>query len=185
MSPWLVHTRSLPHHRLRGLTSSYPARLAPRPTEAVVKDAFQLLDYVATYPNATVVFRPSDTRLGGRSDASWLSESESRSRAAALFFLLREDELSNPDTINGCIDCFSTIIKSMVGSAFEAEYAAFYLAGQTAKDFRNILADLGHPQGQHPFSATTQAPLASKAIDMRYHRIRERVDQGHFTITRR
>jgi hypothetical protein len=164
-----------------------------RPTEAVVKDALQLLDYVATYPDATIVYEPSDMMLQLHSDASWLSESESRSRAAGIFFLLSKDSLGDPDAINGCIDCYSTIIKSVVGSAFEAEYAGLFLAGQNAEGIRNTLNDLGHPQGATPIIADNACAVGianrvvkqkrSKSIDMRFHWIRDRTDQGHFKIT--
>jgi len=164
-----------------------------RPTEAVVKDALQLLDYVATYPDATIVYEPSDMMLQLHSDASWLSESESRSRAAAIFFLLAKESLGDPDATNGCIDCYSTIIKSVVSSAFEAEYAALFLAGQNAEGVRNTLNDLGHPQGATPIIADNACAVGianrvvkqkrSKSIDMRFHWIRDRTDQGHFKIT--
>jgi hypothetical protein len=163
-----------------------------RPTEAVVKDAHQLLDYVATYPNATIVYEASDMKLQLHSDASWLSESDSRSRAAAIFFLVSKDDLGNPDAINGSIDCYSSIIKSVVGSVFEAEYAALYLAGQSAEGTRNTLADLGFPQDATPIIADNACAVGianrkvkqrrSKAIDMRYHWIRDRTDQKHFNI---
>lgn len=164
-----------------------------RPTEAVVKDALQLLDYVATYPDATIVYEPSDMMLQLHSDASWLSESESRSRAAAIFFLLAKESLGDPDATNGCIDCYSTIIKSVVSSVFEAEYAALFLAGQNAEGARNTLNDLGHPQGATPIIADNACAVGianrvvkqkrSKSIDMRFHWIRDRTDQGHFKIT--
>jgi hypothetical protein len=163
-----------------------------RPTENVVKDALQLLDYVATYPDATIVYVPSDMQLQGHSDASWLSESDSRSRAAAIFFLVKKDSLEDPDAFNGCIECDSTIIKSIVSSAFEAEYAALFAAGQTAEGIRNTLNDLGHPQGATPIIADNACAVGianrtvkqkrSKSIDMRFHWIRDRTDQGHFKI---
>lgn len=163
-----------------------------RPTENVVKDALQLLDYVATYPDATIVYEPSDMQLQGHSDASWLSESDSRSRAAAIFFLVKKDGFEDPDAFNGCIECYSTIIKSIVSSAFEAEYAALFAAGQTAEGIRNTLDDLGHPQGATPIIADNACAVGianrtvtqkrSKSIDMRFHWIRDRTDQGHFKI---
>jgi hypothetical protein len=48
-----------------------------RPTEAVLRDAIQLLHYVATWPDATTVFHPSDMQLAVQSDASYLSETDS------------------------------------------------------------------------------------------------------------
>ena len=186
----MVRTRGRPH--IVCAVNKLASRQA-RPTEAVVKDALQLLDYVATYPDATIVYEPSDMMLQLHSDASWLSESESRSRAAAIFFLLAKESLGDPDATNGCIDCYSTIIKSVVSSAFEAEYAALFLAGQNAEGVRNTLNDLGHPQGATPIIADNACAVGianrvvkqkrSKSIDMRFHWIRDRTDQGHFKIT--
>eukprot|EP00957_Ditylum_brightwellii_P035237 2672431-Ditylum_brightwellii.AAC.1 len=47
----------------------------------------QLLDYVATHPNAAVRFIASEMILAVHSDASYLSESKARSRAAWHFYL--------------------------------------------------------------------------------------------------
>jgi len=163
------------------------------PTGAVLRDAIQLLHYAATWPDATIVFRPSDMQLAIHSDASYLSESESRSRAAGYFFLTDRNKRGDPDATNGAIDCTSTIIKSVVGSAAEAEYAAMYLAGTAAEALRNTLEDLGHPQGATSIISDNACAVGianrtvkqrrSKAIDMRFHWIRDRVDQGHFEIT--
>jgi hypothetical protein len=45
----------------------------------------QLLDYAATHPDATVRYHGSDMQLKIHSDASYLSEPKSRSRAAGHF----------------------------------------------------------------------------------------------------
>lgn len=163
------------------------------PTEAVLRDAIQLLHYAATWPDATTVFRPSDMQLQIHSDASYLSETESRSRAAGIAFLTDHDKLGDPDAINGAIDCISTIIKAVVSSAAEAEYAAMFLVGTTAEGLRNTLKDLGHPQGATPIISDNSCAVGianrtvkqrrSKAIDMRFNWIRDRSDQGHFKVS--
>ena len=48
--------------------------------------ANQLLDYAYTHPNATIRFKKSDMILKIHSDASYLSESEAKSRAGGKFF---------------------------------------------------------------------------------------------------
>jgi hypothetical protein len=163
-----------------------------RPTEAVLRDAIQLLHYAATWPDATIVIRPSGMQLVVQSDASYLCESESRSRAAYIFFLTDRDKLGDPSATNGAIDCSSTIIKSVVASAAEAEYAAMFYAGQAAEAIRNTLEDLGHPQGATPIISDNECAVGianrknkqrrSKAMDMRFNWIRCRVDQGHFKV---
>eukprot|EP00957_Ditylum_brightwellii_P047572 3613431-Ditylum_brightwellii.AAC.1 len=55
------------------------------------------------------------------SDASYLSASKARSRAAGHFYLANKD---NEDLNNGAILTLSTIIRHAVASASEAELAA-------------------------------------------------------------
>jgi hypothetical protein len=47
----------------------------------------QLLDYLATHPDATIRYHASDMILHIHSDASYLSFSNARSRLGGLFFL--------------------------------------------------------------------------------------------------
>jgi hypothetical protein len=89
-------------------------------------------------------------RLIVHSDASYLSEDESRSRAAGYFFL---SNLSASPALNGAIDVMSKVIPAVVASAFEAEYAAMFMNAQTAESIRSTLADLGYPQNATPIIA--------------------------------
>jgi hypothetical protein len=50
-------------------------------TTSTMAKAKQLLDYLATYPDTTIRFRSSDMIMNVHSDASYLSESNARSRA--------------------------------------------------------------------------------------------------------
>ncbi len=56
-------------------------------TERTMEKALQVLDYLATHPDATVRFHASDMILNIHSDASYLTEPKSRSRASGQFFL--------------------------------------------------------------------------------------------------
>jgi hypothetical protein len=160
-----------------------------RPTEAVLAEAERFLQYAATWPTSYVVYHASDMILHVHSDASYLSESNSRSRAGGLHYL----SSSGTAAINGAVDCLSCIIPSVVASAFEAEYAALFLNGQTAAGLRNTLADLGYSQPSTPIVADNLCAVnvvsrkvkqkRSKAIDMRFHWIRDRVDQGQFNVS--
>jgi hypothetical protein len=85
------------------------------------------------------------------SDASYLSETEARSRAAGHFFL--SSPPLDPDkppaklpTLNGPIHTMCKIIDVVVGSAAEAEIGAGYLNAQTAVPICMTLQELGHPQ---------------------------------------
>ena len=159
------------------------------PTQKADTALNHFLAYAATYPDACVTFHKSDMRLIVHSDASYLSEDESRSRAAGYFFL--SDHSASP-ALNGAIDVMSKVIPAVVASAFEAEYAAMFMNAQTAESIRSTLVDLGYPQDATPIIADNltavnvvnkvSAQRRSKAIDMRFHWIRDRVEQGHFNI---
>ena len=92
--------------------------------------------------------------------------------------------------MNGPIRVTSSLIPSVVGSAMEASYAAMYYNAQDAEVDRQTLIDLGHPQGpsiivydNEPagnLANRTAKVKRSKAIDMKYHWIQDRVEQGHF-----
>ena len=53
----------------------------------------QLLDYCATYPNDSIVYRSSDMILCAHSDAGFHNESRGRSRAGAHIFLAEDEPI--------------------------------------------------------------------------------------------
>ena len=171
------------------------SKLASRqsvPTVSLYADVQHFLQYAATYPDAEVTYYPSDMRLIIWSDASYLSESKARSRAGGLHYL---SSAGDPATapINGAIDVISVILPTVVSAASEAEYAGLFHNGQAAVSTINTLADLGYPQSATPIITdnTTAVGIAnhtvrlkrSKAMDMRYHWIRDRVRQGYYQVT--
>ena len=170
------------------------SKLASRqsaPTVSLYADVQHFLQYAATYPDAEVTYYPSDMRLIIWSDASYLSESKARSRAGGLHYL---SSAGDPTTapINGAIDVLSVILPTVVSAASEAEYAGLFQNGQAAVSSINTLADLGYPQRATPIITenSTAAGIAnhtvrlkrSKAMDMRYHWIRDRVRQGFYHL---
>ncbi len=165
------------------------AAIQSKATEDVLQRAHRLLQYAATWPDASLVYHASDMQLRAYSDASYLSDCDSRSRAGGIHYLTN----INGNLINGAIDCMSTIIKSVVTSAMEAEYAALYLNGKALENTRNTLSFLGYQQAATPMVSDnlnavgvanrTVKQRHSKAMDMRFHWIRDRADQGHFLIT--
>ena len=60
-----------------------------KPTINTYKKCRHLLDYCATYPNATIRYYPSEMILQIHSDASYLNESKARSTAGGHYFLLK------------------------------------------------------------------------------------------------
>jgi hypothetical protein len=162
-----------------------------RPTTRTLDAVMYFLQYAATYPDATLTYYPSDMRLVIYSDASYLSETNARSRAGGLHYLSSK---GNPITapINGAVEAISTIIPTVVSAASEAETAALFVNGQAGVPTRLTLTDLGYPQSGTPIISdnTTAIGFAnnsvrlkrSKAIDMRYHWIKDRVARGEYSV---
>jgi hypothetical protein len=87
-------------------------------TEDTMKATRQLLDYIATHPNPSIVYLASDMILALDIDGSYLSELGGKSRAAAYMFLTKKGD---PDCHNGAIKVLSSIIKHVMASASETE----------------------------------------------------------------
>ena len=87
----------------------------------------QLLDYVATYPNDGVTYRASKMVLAAHSNASFLMEQGSCSRAGAHIFLSKDEPIP---CNNGPILTISQIIKFVMASAAEAELAGLYITAR-------------------------------------------------------
>jgi hypothetical protein len=78
-------------------------------TEKTQAATNQLLDYLATDPDATIRYHASDMILHIHSDASYLSVSNARSRLGGLF--LCGDKPPHEDNINGSILNVASVIK--------------------------------------------------------------------------
>ena len=162
-------------------------------TEATMDACTHLLNYAATHPDATIRFTKSDMILVGHSDASYLSESEARSRAGGYFYLGSNKDITNPPSNpNGPIHILSTIMNQVLASATEAEVGALFYTAQDACTLRTALIFLGHHQPATPLQTDnacaegiandTVKAKRSKAMDMRFYWIRDRVKQGQFLI---
>ena len=155
----------------------------------------QLLDYAATHRDAKITYRASDMILKAHVDASYLSELEGKSRAAGYHFLGNKYAPGNEpdDEINGPVAVVVTVLKNVVSSAAEAEVGSVFVnLKDMAVHLRIILEDMGHPQPPTPVCVdnTTQCDWVndrikirrSRAFDMRYYWIRDRVKQQQFYI---
>lgn len=165
-------------------------------TEATAKAAHKLLNYAATHPDATILFKASDMILHIHSDASYLSEPKARSRAGGFFYLSDNMDPSQLGTatpmLNGAIHILSSILGNVMASATEAEVGALFHNAQDACMIRNTLEFLGHKQPATPIQTDnacaegiindTVKQKRSKAIDMRFYWIRDRVRQGQFRV---
>ena len=93
------------------------------PTQAVRVAAQRFLQYAATYPDASTIIYPSAMTLRAHIDASYLSESGSRSRAGGYWYLGNADDDA---PAHAAVDIICTIIPTVTSSAAETEYVALY-----------------------------------------------------------
>ena len=146
-------------------------------TERTMEKALQVLDNLATHLDATVHFRATDMVMNIHSDASYLSEPNSRSRACGHFFLGWLPVDGQPIRLNGVFHMLCLILLFVVASAAEAKLGALFLNCKEGMIFQLVLEDLGHPQPKTPVHCNnaTAAGIAknstkrqcSRAMEMR------------------
>jgi hypothetical protein len=110
----------------------------------------QLLDYLATHPDATIQFQASDIIMNVHSNASYLSESDTHSRACGHFFMGLSPKDGNPIKLNGTFFTLCAILWFVVASAVEAELGALFLNCKEGIIFCMTLKELGYPQPKTP-----------------------------------
>ena len=125
--------------------------------------------------------------LALHSDASYLSDPNSKSRAAGHFYLTRKND---KDHNNGAILTLSKIIKHIMTSALEAEIATLFYNCKAAIPLRITLEEMGHPQPKTPaitdnttaqgLLTKTMIPKRAKSYDMRFNLLKCREAQQQF-----
>ncbi len=151
-------------------------------TRQTLKEAEKILKYLAVQPEASVVFHKSNMRLICYTDASYLTETEARSRCGGFFYLGGDD----CSILNGPVLCSSLVIDVVTSSAAESELAAAFMNAKEAAHVRNILQSMGYHQSPTPLltdnafvnslvNGTCKAKR-SKSMDMRFYWLRDRVD---------
>jgi hypothetical protein len=169
-------------------------------TQVTAQVLTQPLNYAAAHPDATVWYTTSDMYLHIHSDASYLSEAKARSRAGGTFFLSSRppnpsatpSPTATPPPYNGAIRTISFIMRNIMASVTEAKLGAVF---QNARDYaplRIALEEMGHPQAATPIQTDNACATGianetikqrrSKAIDMRFYWIRDRIKQGQIII---
>jgi hypothetical protein len=152
----------------------------------------QLLHYLAAYPEAVIRFYPSLMQQAIKSDASYLSVSNAHSWAAGFFYLTSNQGLPNSSPYNGPIHVYCCVMKEVLSSAAEAELGALFHNSKEACPLQIVLTKMGHPQNATSLSTynstvagiskSTVKQRGSKAIDMSYYWVRDRVSQGQCTV---
>ena len=88
------------------------------PSLATLAQAGQILQDAVKHSNVIIVLKASNIQLKCHSDASYLSEANSRSPAGGILFL---GDADTTNSVYGAIDQLSCIINTVVASAAEAE----------------------------------------------------------------
>ena len=94
-------------------------------TKNTAKQVAKIMNYLASNPNAEILYRASEMQLAIHSDASYLSVSQVIIRASGVHFL--SEGPSNPQnpedfvpTVNGIILVVWKIMRNIMASAAEA-----------------------------------------------------------------
>jgi len=158
-----------------------------KPTQNTMDKAQHFLDYMTTQEPAVLTYRKSDMILAVHSDAGYLNEDNACIRAGGHHFL-SEDVPLPPN--NGAIHKIAKIIKAVMSSAAEAETGALYINACKAIKEQNILEELGHKQPPTPIQTDNSTaegivnncvqPKRTKAMDMRFHWLRDHANQKQF-----
>ena len=162
------------------------------PTERTLQACTKLLNYAATHPDATIRYVKSDMILHVHSDASYLSAPKARSRLAGFIFLANTPKPDHTTHKNGPIHVATGILKHVMASAAEAETGSAFHNAQTCCPLRVTLEFLHHRQPATPIIVDnacaegivndTIKQKRSKAMDMRFYWLRDRKEQGQFTV---
>ena len=119
---------------------------ASNATEETQEALLHFMDYLATHPDAKIIYRKSDMQLQIISDAAYLVAKMARSRAGGYHFLGNRDG----KLFNGPIYVLAKIIKRVMASASEAECDGLFMNAQEAVPFITTLKELGHKQQPVP-----------------------------------
>ncbi len=156
------------------------------PTQNTKKLVFQLLDYVATHPNAIITYQASSMVLTCHSDASYLLKTNACSRAGGHFYMSNDEAIPSN---NGAILTILQIIKAIMSSMAEAEIGALYINCKEAIPAQHALEYLVHKQPPTPMQTDNTIALGVvnnnvmkklKLMDMKYHWLRCRINQHQF-----
>ena len=153
------------------------------------------MDYLHTYPNATIRYYTSDMILVLETDAAYLVLPKERSQIAG-WYVLTSDPAKTKNVIkpNGPLHVMCMTPKNVLASAAEAETSGVFHGFQRAVPMRVTLEELGHPQPKLGTPAFTDNSTAygiitskmrqklSKAFDMRYHWAKDRIAQKQFNL---
>ena len=160
-----------------------------KPTEATKREAAAFLDYVATWPNATLTYRASDMVLRTISDGSHRGEPFGGCRIGGIHFLGAAD----CSDINGALLVVCRLLDVQSSSACETELGALYENARAIAGLRTLLDELGYTQTRPTevecdnkcavgIACETEKHKRAAAMDMRFLWVADRVRQGQIHV---
>jgi hypothetical protein len=186
----LYYARAVDNTVLIGLSSI--AAQQTKATKKTLARCHQLLDYLASNPDAKIRFYKSGMILNIHSDASYLSELKARSRTCGYFFMGEMPIDGHPISLNGAFHVSTQIMKFVVASAAEAELGALFRNCQDGIMFRTTLHNLGHPQPRTPvhcdnmtavgIGSNTVKRQRARAMEMRFMWVGDKIAQQMYEI---
>jgi hypothetical protein len=137
----------------------------------------QVLDYLATHPDATIRYHASDMVLNIHSDASYLSVSNAWSRLTVLFFLVNKS--SKQETLIVSILNVAAVIKNVFSPQQNPKLERAFTTPKVAPRSESHSTSWATHNPQRLCERITPPQTASlakqsnkkrsKAMDMRYH----------------
>jgi hypothetical protein len=160
-------------------------------TAVTAGKVIKLLNYCNTHLETKIRYHASDMILHIHSDASYLLEKEAKSRAGGFFYMGSSTKTDKKLT-NRAILIISKVLKHVMSSAAEAEIGAVLINAKEGAVLRTTLEELGYPQPPTPMETDNTTATGyingtikqkrTKAMDMRFHWIKDRVKQGQFNV---
>jgi hypothetical protein len=160
-------------------------------TAITADKVIKILNYCNTHPETKIRYHASDMIQHIHSDALYLSEHEAKRRSGGVFYMGRNTKTDKKLT-NGAILIISKVLKHVMSSAAEAEIGAVFINAKEGAVLSTTLEELGNPQPPTPMETEnttvtgyingTIKQKRTKAIDMRFYWIKDRVKQGQFNV---
>jgi hypothetical protein len=126
------------------------------------------------------------------SDASYLSEPNSKSRIGGYFYFGNNTNSSTKPLTNVPILCHTTGIKHVVSSMDEAEFGAVFVDSKEGTVTRTTLSEMCHKREptelktdnstSYGITNNTVQQKRSKVMDMRFYWVKYRVEQEQFNV---
>jgi hypothetical protein len=126
-------------------------------------------------------------QLKMHSDASYLSEPKCKSIIGGYFYLVNKTSPPKKTLSNGTLVCHKTVLKHVVSSVAEAECGALFVTAKEGTITRTTLSEMGHKQDDTELTTdhttadgivnNTVQKKSSKAMDMRFYCVKDRVEQ--------